>query len=91
MPLHVIEERTVGPDLGSDAIRMGAITGLAGLALVMGFMTLLYGRWGLVANLALLVNVALTFAALSLLGATLTLLASPASCSASGLRSTPTC
>jgi SecD/SecF fusion protein len=39
----------------------------------MGFMTLLYGRWGLVANLALLINVALTFAALSLLGATLTL------------------
>jgi SecD/SecF fusion protein len=73
VPLHVIEERTVGPDLGSDAIRMGAMTGLAGLALVMGFMTVLYGRWGLVANLALLVNVALTFAALSLLGATLTL------------------
>ena len=69
----VIEERTVGPDLGSDAIRMGAITGLAGLLLVVGFMTLLYGRWGLVANLALLVNVALTFAGLSLLGATLTL------------------
>ena len=45
-PLNAIEERTVGPDLGSDAIRMGAITGLAGLALVVGFMTLLYGRWG---------------------------------------------
>ena len=72
-PLHDIEERTVGPDLGSDAIRMGAITGLAGLGLVMGFMTLLYGRWGVVANLALLINVALTFAGLSLLGATLTL------------------
>ena len=72
-PLNAIEERTVGPDLGSDAIRMGAITGLAGLALVMGFMTLLYGRWGVVANLALLINVALTFAGLSLLGATLTL------------------
>jgi SecD/SecF fusion protein len=72
-PLAVIEERTVGPDLGSDAIRMGAITGIAGLGLVMGFITLLYGRWGLVANLALLVNVALTFAALSLIGATLTL------------------
>ena len=36
---------------------MGAITGLAGLALVVGFMTLLYGAWGLVANLALLINV----------------------------------
>jgi SecD/SecF fusion protein len=69
----VIEERTVGPDLGSDAIRMGAMTGIAGLGLVMAFITLLYGRWGLVANLALLTNVALTFAALSLIGATLTL------------------
>jgi SecD/SecF fusion protein len=73
VPLSVIEERTVGPDLGSDAIRIGAITGLAGLILVVGFMTLLYGRWGLVANLALLTNVVLTFAGLSLLGATLTL------------------
>jgi SecD/SecF fusion protein len=72
-PLAVIEERTVGPDLGSDAIRMGAMTGIAGLCLVMAFITLLYGRWGLVANLALLINVALTFAALSLIGATLTL------------------
>jgi SecD/SecF fusion protein len=72
-PLHDIEERTVGPDLGSDAIRMGTVTGLAGLGLVMGFMVLLYGRWGVVANLALLINVALTFAGLSLLGATLTL------------------
>jgi SecD/SecF fusion protein len=73
VPLHVIEKRSVGPDLGSDAIRMGAVTGLAGLGLVMGFMTLLYGRWGVVANLALLINVVLTFAGLSLLGATLTL------------------
>jgi SecD/SecF fusion protein len=73
VPLKVIEERIVGPDLGSDAIRIGAITGLAGLILVVGFMTLLYGRWGLVANLALLINVVLTFAGLSLLGATLTL------------------
>jgi SecD/SecF fusion protein len=72
-PLHEIEARTVGPDLGSDAIRMGAITGVTGLALVIGFMTVLYGRWGVVANLALIINVALTFAALSLIGATLTL------------------
>lgn len=71
--LNVIEERSVGADLGSDAIRMGAITGLAGLALVAGFMIALYGAWGLVANLALLLNVALTFAGLCLLGATLTL------------------
>lgn len=72
-PLHVIEERTVGPDLGADAIEMGAITGLIGFGLVFAFMVGLYGRWGLVANFALLMNVVLTFAALSLLGATLTL------------------
>ena len=73
VPLKVIEERTVGADLGSDAIRMGAVTGLAGFVLVCGFMMVLYGRWGLVANLALGLNVVLTFAALTLLGATLTL------------------
>ena len=73
VPLKVIEERTVGADLGSDAIRMGAVTGIAGFGLVCLFMMVLYGRWGLVANLALGLNVALTFAALTLLGATLTL------------------
>lgn len=72
-PLHIIEERTVGPDLGADAIEMGAITGLLGFMLVFAFMLVLYGRWGLVANFALLMNVVLTFAALTLLGATLTL------------------
>ncbi|WP_108662943.1 protein translocase subunit SecD [Acuticoccus kandeliae] len=71
--LTVIEERTVGADLGSDAIRMGVMTGLIGFALVVGFMVLLYGPWGLLANLALGLNVALTFAGLTLLGATLTL------------------
>jgi SecD/SecF fusion protein len=73
VPLKVIEERTVGADLGSDAIRMGAITGLAGFGLVCAFMILLYGPWGLVANLAMMLNVIFTFAALTLLGSTLTL------------------
>ncbi|HKU94227.1 MAG TPA: protein translocase subunit SecD [Vineibacter sp.] len=72
-PMKVIEERTVGADLGADAIEQGVKTGLIGFGLVFTFMVLLYGRWGLVANLALSINVALTFAALSLLGATLTL------------------
>jgi SecD/SecF fusion protein len=72
-PLTVIEERTVGPDLGSDSIRMGLVTGLAGFALVVALMVILYGGWGLIANLALGLNVTLTFGALSLLGATLTL------------------
>ncbi|MFL1406526.1 protein translocase subunit SecD [Marinobacter sp. M1N3S26] len=72
-PLHVIEERTVGPDLGSDAITMGVTTGLAGAVLVFAFMVALYGRWGLIACLGLTVNVGLVFGVLSLLGATLTL------------------
>jgi SecD/SecF fusion protein len=72
-PLTVIEERTVGADLGADAIEMGITTGLIGFGLVVLFMFVLYGPWGLLANLALALNVALTFGALSLLGATLTL------------------
>ena len=72
-PLTVIEERTVGADLGADAIEMGITTGLIGFGLVILFMFVLYGPWGLLANLALALNVALTFGALSLLGATLTL------------------
>lgn len=72
-PMTVIEERTVGPDLGSDAITRGLQTGLIGFALVVVFMVALYGAWGLLANLALALNVILTFGALSLMGATLTL------------------
>jgi SecD/SecF fusion protein len=72
-PLTVIEERTVGADLGADAIEKGLTTGLIGFGLVFAFMLVLYGRWGLIANFALSLNVILTFAALSLLGATLTL------------------
>jgi SecD/SecF fusion protein len=72
-PLTVIEERTVGADLGSDAIKSGLTTGLIGFVLVFLFMFVLYGVWGLLANLALAMNVALTFCALSVMGATLTL------------------
>lgn len=73
VPLQIVEEGMVGPDLGSDAIRMGAVTGAAGLLFVLGFMTVLYRGWGIIANLALLVNVTLTLAALTLLGSPLTL------------------
>lgn len=72
-PLTIIEERSVGPDLGSDAIQMGLYAGIVGFALVFAFMIFLYGWWGLLANLALALNVGLTFGALSLIGATLTL------------------
>ncbi|WP_455475193.1 protein translocase subunit SecD [Bartonella sp. B17] len=72
-PLTVIEERTVGPNLGADAIQMGLYTGMIGFILVTIFIFLLYGVWGIIANVALALHTILTFAALSLLGATLTL------------------
>ncbi|MEX1222349.1 MAG: protein translocase subunit SecD [Idiomarina sp.] len=72
-PLYVVEERTVGPDLGSDSIAMGLTTGLVGAGMVIAFMIGLYGRWGLIACVGLTVNIGLVFGILSLLGATLTL------------------
>jgi len=72
-PLKVIEERSVGPDLGADAIRMGLYTGIVGFILVAVFIFLLYGLWGLIADTALALHTVLTFSALSLLSATLTL------------------
>lgn len=72
-PLKVIEERTVGPDLGSDAISMGISTGILGALLVLGFMVGIYGRWGFIACLGLAINIGLSFGVLGLLGATLTL------------------
>ncbi len=71
--LTVIEERTVGADLGADAIRMGIYSGLVGFALVAAFIFVLYGKWGFLANFALLIHTILTFSALTLVGATLTL------------------
>jgi preprotein translocase subunit SecD len=72
-PLTVLEERTVGPGLGQDAVDAGKISGIVGFALVVVFMIMSYGRWGVYASIALTLNVAMLFAALSLLGATLTL------------------
>jgi SecD/SecF fusion protein len=72
-PLTVIEERTVGPDLGGDVIKMGIYTGVAGFLAVVVFMVLLYGAWGMIANFALLLHLILTFSALTLIGGTLTL------------------
>jgi SecD/SecF fusion protein len=71
--LTVIEERSVGADLGSDVIQKGVYAGIGAFVLVFLFMFVLYGGWGLVANIALALNVALTVAGMSLLGATLTL------------------
>lgn len=72
-PLSVIEERTVGPELGSDSISMGISTGILGAFLVVAFMLGIYGRWGLIACTGLALNIGLVFGILSLFGATLTL------------------
>jgi len=71
--LTFLEERTIGPELGQDSIDAGKIAALIGMAGVLLFMFLSYGVFGLMANLALLINVALIFGTLSVLGATLTL------------------
>lgn len=71
--LTVIEERVVGASLGADSIESGKKAALMGLALVMIFMFAAYGLFGAFANIALIVNIALIFAVLSLMGATLTL------------------
>jgi preprotein translocase subunit SecD len=72
-PLTIIEERTVGPGLGQDSINAGERAAYAGAALVIVFMLATYGLFGLFANIAVAVNVAMIFGILSLLGATLTL------------------
>ena len=72
--LVISEERTVGAELGADAIRAGKIASMIGLIGVGLFMWLSYGlRFGTIANIALATNIALIAAALSFLGATLTL------------------
>ncbi len=73
VPLQVVEERSVGPDLGADSIRAGLIAVGVGFALVVTYMAVTYGLFGVFANIALLFNLALTIGALSLLQATLTL------------------
>jgi protein-export membrane protein SecD len=72
-PLTVVEERTVGPELGADSIRAGALSLLAGFLLVVVFMGTFYGLFGWFANIALVVNLVLMVAILSLFGAVLTL------------------
>ena len=72
-PLTIIEERTVGPGLGQDSITAGEHAAYAGAALVIIFMFATYGLFGLFANIAVAINVAMIFGILSLLSATLTL------------------
>jgi protein-export membrane protein SecD len=67
------EERTVGPSLGSDSIRMGVRAALLGFAIVIVFMIVYYGISGAIASLGLVLNLAILFGALAYLGAALTL------------------
>ena len=72
-PLNILEERTVGPGLGADSIAAGKVASVIGLIAVIVFMILVYGLFGVFANVALAVNMILILAALSLFQATLTL------------------
>jgi preprotein translocase subunit SecD len=72
-PLQIIEERSVGPDLGADSIRAGVLSAMIGLTLVSLYMIGAYGLFGLFADIALVLNLIITIALLSLIQATLTL------------------
>jgi preprotein translocase subunit SecD len=71
--LNFLEERTIGPELGADSIAAGTIACIVAGIAVLVFMILSYGLFGVFANIALIVNVALIFGLLSLIGGTLTL------------------
>ncbi len=71
--LDFLEERTIGPELGQDSIDAGTIACIVAFIAVLVFMFLSYGLFGLFANIALIINVGLMFAFLSIFGATLTL------------------
>jgi preprotein translocase subunit SecD len=72
-PVTIIEEREVGPSLGKQNIHMGILSIVVGFGFVVIFMALYYGIMGIIADLALAMNLVLIVAVLSLLGATLTL------------------
>lgn len=72
-PLEVLEERTVGAGLGADSIKAGVIASMIGLAAVVAFMLAAYGLFGVFTTVAVFTNLVLMIAALSIMGATLTL------------------
>nr|HMS95125.1 protein translocase subunit SecD [Tabrizicola sp.] len=71
--MNFLEERTIGPELGQDSIDAGKTAALIGMAAVSIYLIACYGLFGLFANLALAINIALIMAVLSAIGATLTL------------------
>ena len=72
-PMHFVEERTVGPSLGKENIRMGITSTVVGFGLVLLFMFIVYKAFGLIANIALALNLVLLLALMSLISATLTM------------------
>ena len=72
-PLQVIEERTVGAGLGADTIAQGKIGSAVGVLFIIVFLIMAYRAFGVVANIALLVNLAMIIGVSALFGATLTL------------------
>ncbi len=72
-PLSVVEERTVGPDLGQDSIEAGVVSLIIGFILVVLFMTYKYKIFGIIANISLISNLLMLMGILTLLEATLTL------------------
>ncbi len=72
-PLNVIEERTVGPGLGADSIASGEYATIIAILMVAAFMFIAYSFFGAIANIAVVFNLILLFAALSVTHATLTL------------------
>ncbi|WP_374293404.1 protein translocase subunit SecD [Sphingomonas sp.] len=71
--LKVIEERTVGAELGNDSIRAGVLASIVAVVAVVIFMLVTYGRFGFYANLAVVINVLIILAVMAMIGATLTL------------------
>ena len=73
VPLKVIEESTVSPELGVDSIRAGVLASIVAVVAVVAFMLLTYGRFGVYANLAVVINVLVILAVMAMLNSTLTL------------------
>lgn len=72
-PVNIIEERTVGPTLGSDSIQAGILAAIYGLAIVALFMLIYYGLSGLIADIAVAINMLFVLAALTIFEGTLTM------------------
>lgn len=71
--ITVLEQRTIGPELGQDSVNSGMLSGVVALVAVCAYMIMSYGLFGLFANVALILNIVLIFALMTLIGATLTM------------------